>query len=135
SAERRCRRRGGTLDENLQHPTRAHDPRTGDAPERGALLGLARGGVCPAPRVTTRAVRSYRTISPLPVRLRAIGGVFSVALSLAPGRPLAGVLGRVGVAHHRVLPCSDFPHTKRALCAAARPHLSEKGREECSFLR
>ncbi len=40
---------------------------------------------------------------------RAIGGLFSVALSLAPSRTLAGVLGRVGVTHHRVLSCSDFP--------------------------
>ena len=32
------------------------------------LFGLAPGGVYPATCVTTRAVRSYRTISPLPVR-------------------------------------------------------------------
>ena len=31
------------------------------------LFGLAGGGVCPAAAVTGRAVRSYRTISPLPV--------------------------------------------------------------------
>ena len=31
------------------------------------LFGLAPGGVCPAAPVTSRAVRSYRTISPLPV--------------------------------------------------------------------
>ena len=30
------------------------------------LFGLAPGGVCRAPRVATRAVRSYRTVSPLP---------------------------------------------------------------------
>ena len=30
------------------------------------LFGLADGGVCRAAGVTTRAVRSYRTISPLP---------------------------------------------------------------------
>ena len=30
------------------------------------LFGLAGGGVCPAAIVTNRAVRSYRTISPLP---------------------------------------------------------------------
>ena len=48
------------------------------------LLGLAGGGVCPAGAVTGTAVRSYRTISPLPVsrRIGAIGCVFSVALSL-----------------------------------------------------
>src|SRR5579863_5088435 len=31
-----------------------------------SLLGLAPGGVCPAAAVTGGAVRSYRTISPLP---------------------------------------------------------------------
>ncbi len=31
------------------------------------LFGLAPGGVCPATPVTSRAVRSYRTFSPLPV--------------------------------------------------------------------
>jgi len=31
------------------------------------LLGLAGGGVCPADAVADTAVRSYRTISPLPV--------------------------------------------------------------------
>ena len=45
------------------------------------LLALARGGVCPAPSVTRRAVRSYRTVSPLPAA-EATGGLFSVALSL-----------------------------------------------------
>jgi len=47
------------------------------------LLGLAGGGVYPAGAVANAAVRSYRTISPLPVprRVEAIGCVFSVALS------------------------------------------------------
>ena len=48
---------------------------TRPAPSRGLrvigiaereLLALARGGVCHAPHVTVRAVRSYRTFSPLP---------------------------------------------------------------------
>ncbi len=67
------------------------------------LCGLAGGGVCPAAAVTSGAVRSYRTISPLPdpARKRAIGGVFSVTLSL--GSP------RVAVSDHRALPSSDFP--------------------------
>ena len=65
------------------------------------LFGLAGGGVCRAVAVTDDAVRSYRTISPLPVPRRAIGGVFSVALSL--GSP------RAAVSRHRALSCSDFP--------------------------
>ncbi len=36
----------------------------------GFLFGLAPGGVYPAIDVTTNAVRSYRTISPLPAGLR-----------------------------------------------------------------
>ena len=54
-------------------------------PRRG-LLGLARGGVYRARDVAAAAVRSYRTFSTLPVptprAMPAIGGVFSVALSL-----------------------------------------------------
>ena len=46
------------------------------------LFGLAASGVCLADRVATIAVRSYRTISTLPDPLRAIGGIFSVALSV-----------------------------------------------------
>src|SRR5690554_8078245 len=52
-----------------------------------SLFGLASGGVFPAASVARRAVRSYRTISPLPVPLPAIGGVFSAALSVGLFRP------------------------------------------------
>ena len=47
------------------------------------LFGLAPGGVCHAGDVAAAAVRSYRTVSPLP-RLAQTkrGGLFSVALSL-----------------------------------------------------
>ena len=37
-----------------------------DLQSHGFLFGLAPGGVYPATTVTSRAVRSYRTISPLP---------------------------------------------------------------------
>jgi len=48
------------------------------------LFGLAPGGVYPATPVTSRAVRSYRTISPLPARGRYIFcGTFH---RLAPSR-------------------------------------------------
>jgi len=69
-------------------------------------FGLAGGGVCPASTVTGTAVRSYRTISPLPVPPKAdIGCVFSVALSLG--------LPPVAVNHHRALSCSDFPPVRQ----------------------
>ena len=44
---------------------------------RASLFGLAPGGVCRAADVATCAVRSYRTISPLPAPLaRHLGGIF-----------------------------------------------------------
>ncbi len=65
----------------LKHPTRSYeksknpkvqtskDARPGGRFTRrvasGCILGLAGGGVCRAADVTTRAVRSYRTFSPL----------------------------------------------------------------------
>ena len=46
-------------------------------------LALLRVGFTEPQAVTSRAVRSYRTISPLPVIAEArTGGMFSVALSL-----------------------------------------------------
>jgi hypothetical protein len=60
------------------------------------LFGLAPGGVCHAAAVTGRAVRSYRTLSPLPVLSPAIGGLLSVALSLGLGRTRR----RAGVTRH-----------------------------------
>src|SRR5581483_3913672 len=62
------------------------------------LFGLAPRGVCPASRIAPAAVRSYRTISPLPQQpASAGGGIFSVALSVetplrSSARPLAGTL-------------------------------------------
>jgi hypothetical protein len=57
---------------------------------RPSLFGLAPGGACRAPFLTVGAVRSYRTVSPLPVMAEALaGGLFSVALSL--GSPPPGV--------------------------------------------
>jgi hypothetical protein len=43
------------------------------------LFGFAPGGACRAATVAGRAVRSYRTLSPLPADA---GGLLSVALSL-----------------------------------------------------
>src|SRR5262245_42601107 len=57
--------------ERLMQPTRAATRRSRLAPETipecpPLLLGLAPGGVFPAVAVAVDAVRSYRTISPLP---------------------------------------------------------------------
>ena len=63
---------------------------------RGAsfLFGLAPGGACHAASIAGDAVRSYRTLSPLPSFAEASeGGLLSVALSL--GSPPAGVTRRL----------------------------------------
>ncbi len=53
-----------------------------------SLFGLAPGGVYRAADVAADAVRSYRTISPLPQRTQTCrGGMFSVALSLGSHPP------------------------------------------------
>ena len=67
------------------------------------LFGFAPGGACHAAHVAMRAVRSYRTVSPLPR-----GGLFSVALSL--GLPPPEVI------RHRV---SVEPGLSSATTAAA----------------
>ena len=72
------------------------------------LFGLAPRGVFPASRITPAAVRSYRTISPLPdiaARRYIFCGTFRRALR--PARPLAGTL-----------PCGDrtfLPRFRRRL--------------------
>jgi len=87
---------------------------------RPSLCGLAPGGVCPAATVTGGAVRSYRTLSPLPLRLTPRPAVCS--LWHCPwGRP------------RRVLPGTvfswspDFPRTFRP--AVIQPSGEGRGRE------
>jgi len=77
-----------------------------------SLLGLAPGVVCPAVAVTGGAVRSYRTISPLPAP-KGLGGVF---LWHCPwGRPRRALPGTV-------FPWSpDFPPPVSRRGAAIRP--------------
>jgi hypothetical protein len=85
----------------LVQPTRDSD----GAGSSSSLLGLAPGGVYHATSVTGGPVRSYRTLSPLPVppRAEAIGGLLSAALSIGSRRP--------GVTRHPALWSSDFPPT------------------------
>ena len=64
------------------------------------LFGLAPSGVCHAGTVASDAVRSYRTISPLP-RIDMQGGIFSVALSVDSHLP--------GVTWRFALRSPDFP--------------------------
>ncbi len=78
---------------------------------RPFLFGLAPGGVYPAAPVARGAVRSYRTLSPLPGFAEASpGGLLSVALSL--GSPPPGVTRhRVSVEPGLSSPCR-FPRSK-----------------------
>jgi len=68
------------------------------------LLGLAGGGVCPADDVTVAAVRSCRTISPLPVP-----GRFGPSAVYFLWHFPVPKYREVAVSHHRALSCSDFP--------------------------
>ena len=81
---------GTPVTRRLARPTRTtmwkRILRHGEPPERPSLFGLAPSGVCRAAPVTGRAVRSYRTVSPLP-EAEAAGGLFSVALSLGSPPP------------------------------------------------
>ena len=76
---------------HLKQPTRTSvQDRTCCTRQRVSLHGLAPDGVYHARSVTSSAVRSYRTFSPLPAYpFPASGGLFSVALSL--GLPPPGV--------------------------------------------
>jgi len=81
---------GRSLPMRLEQPTRATGLESGPArPLAGMsvspLFGLAPGGVCRAVRVAASAVRSYRTLSPLPCSKQ--GGLLSVALSLGSPPP------------------------------------------------
>ena len=67
--------------EHLVQPTMTTTRKRGHMP---SLFGLAPDVVYPAVAVTGHAVRSYRTLSPLP-RIR--GGLLSVALSLESPPP------------------------------------------------
>jgi len=60
---------------------RAEQERMAPCGATPSLFGLAPCGVCRASCITARAVRSYRTFSPLPWP-ESQGGMFSVALSV-----------------------------------------------------
>ena len=84
-----------TITCHLVQPTRGSD---GPSPDLTAYLALLQLGVTVPRTVTSRAVGSYPTFSPLPAET---GGLFSVALSIAFRRP--------GVTWQSALRSSDFP--------------------------
>jgi len=100
----------------LEQPTRERrGPRHGSPIRPCSRWGL------PCRSVARLAVRSYRTVSPLPDPLRAIGGLLSVALSVGSRRP--------GVTWHPALWSPDFPRrAKRDAAAWPAPSRSVTGR-------
>jgi len=96
---------GPWLPKGLKRPY----PRGRRATSCPSLFGLAPGWGLPGQPVTWLPVRSYRTVSPLPLRpirpftawIRCEGGLISVALSL--GSPPLEVI------QHPALWSSDFP--------------------------
>ncbi len=86
----------------LQQPTREQrGPRY-----RSPIWSCSEWGLPSRTTLAPYAVRSYRTLSPLPVPLRAIGGLLSVALAVSSRCP--------GVTWHSALWSPDFP---RYACA------------------
>ncbi len=100
------------------------------------LFGLAPHGVYPAGRIAPSAVRSYRTISPLPpvrAEARISGGIFSVALSVKPAlsespRPLAGMLpyGDRTFLSARGEPLTERPPVRQACSYCLRTAVSRR---------
>ena len=64
----------------------SNQPGSSPNPVIASLFGLAPSEVYLAPNVAIRAVRSYRTVSSLPIA-ETKGGLFSVALSVGSPRP------------------------------------------------
>jgi hypothetical protein len=86
------------------------------------LFGLAPGGACHAAHVAMRAVRSYRTVSPLPC-----GGLFSAkAAAIRPAGPIdIGVLShfvnyRIGNASVVQMPYRDKFRSQNAISGLTR---------------
>jgi len=89
------------------------------------LFGLAPGGVYHATSVSRSPVRSYRTLSPLPVPspLRAAGHRRS-ALCGTFRRLCAEALGLPGVTRHPALWSSDFPPSEPPKRPNGDPHFA-----------
>ena len=106
---------GTVVANRLKQPTRATSRKPAGALRLlSPLFGLAPGGACHAAPVTGRAVRSYRTFSPLPApreRGRAVRSLWRYPWG-RPRRTLSGA----------VFPWSpDFPPGERIRRAAVQP--------------
>ncbi len=91
---------GMAVTSHLVQPTRMAGRKPPWPEGRPSLFGLAPGGVYPADAVTGIAVRSYRTLSPLPRQAAAVCFLWHFPWG-RPRRTLSGTM----------LPWSpDFPH-------------------------
>ena len=111
---------GTRLAARLTRPTRTARRECLRTPcgRRPSLFGLAPGGVYPAAPVARGAVRSCRTVSPLPAgpgvaRRPCAGGLFSVALSLGSPPP--------AVSRHRIPVEPGLSSIRARRAAAVRP--------------
>ena len=127
---------------HLKQPTRTSvQDRTCCTRQRVSLHGLAPDGVYRARSVTSSAVRSYRTFSPLPAYpFPAPGGLFSVALSLGlpppgvtrhPDPVEPGLSSPFAETKATAIRSSDSPHhTLATLTRSSEPH----GRRSSCFV-
>jgi hypothetical protein len=103
--DRRCRRPRAAYPEPCTTPRRARG-----GPPLGSCLALLRVGFALPPTLPPGRCALTATVSPLPVPpAGAIGGLFSVALSVALRRP--------AVSRHPALWSSDFPRRGRSRAA------------------
>ncbi len=94
---------------------------------RPPLFGLAPGGVCPAATVASRAVRSYRTVSPLPAQAPAVCFLWHCPWG-RPRRPLAATVSPLepGLSS-RVSPRERPPDRLEGACRVHRAGPSSDG--------
>lgn len=146
---RRCRRALRRRVRRQKRPTRdGVRPKADGLNHATSLLGLAPGGVCHARPVTRPAVRSYRTISPLPCFVRReadyAGRYLFCGTVPVPGEPDgSGPAGRWALPTTAVQRRSDFPPPARiergaAFHASGRGHYTagtrERGKRVHGFL-
>ena len=87
-----------------------------------SLFGLSPGGVCPASSVTGAAVRSYRTVSPLPTRAARRTLLSTAAVCFLWHFPWPR--GRLPLATTSTRGARTF--LSRSLCASDHPDLSRR---------
>ncbi len=119
------------LSRTVIHLGQASPPASSDLPgpgaghTRGSLCGLAPGGVYPATDVTVRAVRSYRTFSPLPStypRSALRPGTWALNRPRVDGRRyiFCGTFRRLAPPRRYLAPCPVEPGLSSPAGATAR---------------